>query len=143
MKCCPKLLGLLPPPIPAAVFYGTNLIDWLRLNCGSTKSCVMNNLNWGTVFSFGIWSLWLRRNGVLFRGERPNRNVREEVIAKATEFVYVGINGNRTQTRQKIWVHWHCPPLNWCKVNSDCSALGNPGHAGGGGLICNDKREWV
>ena len=48
-----------PPPIPAAVFYGTNLIDWLRLNCGSTKSCVVTNLNWGIVFSFGIWSLWL------------------------------------------------------------------------------------
>ena len=48
-----------PPPIPVAIFYGTNLIDWLRLNCGSTKSCVVTNLNWGIVFSFGIWSLWL------------------------------------------------------------------------------------
>ena len=77
----------LHPPILAAVFYGTNLIDWLRLNCVSTKSCVTTNLNWGIVFSFGIWSLWLRRNGVLFRGKSPNWNVREEVIAKAMEFV--------------------------------------------------------
>ncbi|KAL0013187.1 hypothetical protein SO802_000256 [Lithocarpus litseifolius] len=84
-----------PPPLSAAVFYETNLVDWLRLNCGSTMRYVAANLNWGIVFSFRIWSLWLRRNGVMFRGERPNRNVREEVISKATEFAYVGVNGKR------------------------------------------------
>ena len=60
------------------------------------KNYVAANLNWGIVFSFGIWTLWLRQNGVVFRGVRPNRNVREEVISKATEFAYVGINGKRT-----------------------------------------------
>ena len=85
-----------PPPFLAAVFYETQLVDWLRLNCGSMKNYVAANLNWGIVFSFGIWTLWLRQNGVVFRGVRPNRNVREEVISKATEFAYVGINGKRT-----------------------------------------------
>ena len=42
-----------------------------------------------------------------------------------------------------ICVSWSMPPLNWCKVNSDGSALGNPERAGGGGLIRNDKGEWI
>ena len=112
--CCAtrEFWNSIPPPLPAAVFYETHLVDWLRLNCGSTKKYVAANLNWGIVFSFGIWNLWLRRNGVVFRGERPNRNVREEVISKATEFVYVGINGKRARTRQLIHVRWCKPPLN-------------------------------
>ena len=32
---------------------------------------------------------------------------------------------------------------NWFKLNSDGSARGNPGLVGDGGLIYNEKREWV
>ncbi|KAF3952302.1 hypothetical protein CMV_022124 [Castanea mollissima] len=131
------------PPLPTTVFYETNLVDWLRLNCNSTKRYAVANLNWGTVFSFGIWSLWLRRNGVLFRGESPSCNLRKEVTSKATEFTYVGVNGKRTQTRQQISVRWCSLPLHWHKVNSDGSAFGNPGRAGGGDLIRHDKGEWI
>ena len=40
-------------------------------------------------------------------------------------------------------MRWCYPPLNWHKLNSDVSSLGNSGLAGGGGLIRNDKGEWV
>ena len=33
--------------------------------------------------------------------------------------------------------------MNWYKVNLDRSSLGNPGLVGGGGLIKNDKGEWI
>ncbi|KAK9988382.1 hypothetical protein SO802_028621 [Lithocarpus litseifolius] len=101
------------------------------------------NLSWGVVFSLGIWSLWLCWNGVTFKDERPNRNVREENISKATKFAYVGVNGKTNQSQQRICVCWSKPLLNWCKVNSDGSALGNLGRVGGGGLIRNDKGEWI
>lgn len=55
----------------------------------------------------------------------------------------MGINVKRVQTHQKIWVRWHSLPLNWCKVNLQGLNLGNPGRAGGGGLIRNDKGEWI
>ena len=55
----------------------------------------------------------------------------------------MGMNGKRAQTRQLIRDHWCRPPLNWCKVNSDGSALGQPRRAGGGGLIRNDKGDWI
>ena len=132
-----------PPPLSTTLFYGKNLIDWLRLNYCSMKRHSTINLNWGVVFSFGVWSPWLRRNGIMFRDERPNLNVRMETISKATEFAYVGVNGKMAQSRQRISVNWSKPPLNWCKVNLDSLSLGNPGQAGGGGLIRNDKEEWI
>ena len=33
--------------------------------------------------------------------------------------------------------------MNWFKLNSDGSLLGNPERAGGGGLIRNEKEEWI
>ncbi|KAK7857244.1 hypothetical protein CFP56_019206 [Quercus suber] len=52
-----------PLPFSVVVFYGINLIEWLKLNCYSKKRISALNLNWGVVFCFGIWSLWLRQNG--------------------------------------------------------------------------------
>lgn len=75
----------------------------------------------------------------MFRDEKPNQNVREETISKAIELAYVGVNGKRSQTQQKIRVRWCSLPLNWCKVNSDGFALGNPRRSGDGGLIHNNK----
>ena len=40
-------------------------------------------------------------------------------------------------------MRWLNPPSNWFKLNSDGSARGNPGLAGGGGLIRNEEGEWV
>ena len=79
----------------------------------------------------------------MFRDEKPNQNVREETISKAIELAYVGVNGKRSQTQQKTRVRWCSLPLNWCKVNSNGFALGNPRRAGGGGLIHNNKGEWI
>ena len=33
--------------------------------------------------------------------------------------------------------------MTWLKLNYDGSSLGNPGRSGGGGLIQNDKGEWI
>ena len=35
------------------------------------------------------------------------------------------------------------PPLNWVKLNSDGPSLGNPGQAGGGGLIRDSNGVWI
>ena len=64
-------------------------------------------------------------------------------MAKATEFLYLGINGKQIQTKQKIQVRWQCPPPNGFKLNTNRSSLGNPRLAGGGSLIRNKKGKWV
>ena len=40
-------------------------------------------------------------------------------------------------------MRWISPSINWYKLNSDGSSLGNSGLAGGGGLIRDDKGDWI
>ena len=40
-------------------------------------------------------------------------------------------------------IRWEKPEVGWFRLNSDGSALGNPGPAGSGGLIRNGEGEWV
>ena len=75
--------------------------------------------------------------------ELNHQDLKAETLAKATEFLYLGINGKQVRTKQKIQVRWLCPPPNWFKLNTDGTSLGNPGLAGGGGLIRNEKGDWV
>ena len=66
-----------------------------------------------------------------------------DVLAKASKFAYIGINAKQTSNRRQIAVSWCFPPPSWFKFNSDGSSLGNSGKAGGGGLIRNDKGDWL
>ena len=56
---------------------------------------------------------------------------------------YLGITEKHMKTRTRIQVRWLPPPINWLKLNSDGSSMGNPRLAGGGGLIRNEIGEWV
>nr|POE87207.1 putative ribonuclease h protein [Quercus suber] len=71
------------------------------------------------------------------------KDSKAEAVAKAAEFLHLGINGKQISAKTKIQVCWHQPPLSWFKLNTDGSSLGDPDLAGRGGLIRNDKGEWV
>ena len=130
-------------PIQRNLFYGTSLVSWLNLNCHSSKNSTISSIEWSILFPFALWTLWLHRNNIVF-GRAPNhQDLKAETLAKATEFLYIGINGKQIRTRQTIQVRWLCPPTNWFKLNTDESSLGNPGLASGGGLIRNEKGEWI
>ena len=118
-------------------------MDWLRLNCRRTKKSPCSGINWGVVFPFGIWSLWLHRNSVVFSKERTWVDLKKEVMAKAIEYAYLETNGRSSGLHTTIKVSWHRPPANWVKLNTNGSFIRNPGLAGGGGLIRNANKEWV
>ena len=42
-----------------------------------------------------------------------------------------------------ISVRWTKPSSGWHKLNTDGASLGNPGKAGGGGLIRNSQGNWI
>ena len=90
-------------------------------------------INWGVVFPFGIWGLWLHRNSVVFGKERTQIVLKKEVMAKAIEFSFLGANGRHGCHRTTIKISWQRPPENWV----------NLGLARGGGLIHNANGEWV
>ncbi|KAL3510972.1 hypothetical protein ACH5RR_030373 [Cinchona calisaya] len=43
----------------------------------------------------------------------------------------------------KQWQSWKPPPSNFIKLNTDGSALGNPGCAGTGGVFKNEDGDWL
>lgn len=45
--------------------------------------------------------------------------------------------------RVTIPIRWLKPPMNWLKLNTDGVSLGNPGKAGGGGVIRDSASRWV
>ena len=69
--------------------------------------------------------------------------MKAEVLSRAIGYAYIGINSKQARSQVKIQVRWSLPPLNWYKLNSDGSSLGNLGLAGGGGLIWDDKGDWI
>lgn len=40
-------------------------------------------------------------------------------------------------------IHWDKPEERWTKLNTDGSSLGNPGLAGGGGVIRDWTGRWI
>ena len=66
------------------------LFDWLKLNCSS--SCSYDDfLPWQTVFSFGIWNLWLCRNIFVFNSCSVIPDPVANTVAFASEMVCLRI----------------------------------------------------
>ena len=42
-----------------------------------------------------------------------------------------------------VRIRWEKPSPGWVRLNIDGSALGNPGRAGCGGIIRNDRGDWL
>nr|POE80558.1 putative ribonuclease h protein [Quercus suber] len=80
---------------------------------------------------------------VVFRDTAAQRPLKSDTIARATEFAFLGVNGKVKRSVVFVQLWWHPPPENWYKLNSDGSSLGNPGRAGGGGLIRDPNGDWV
>ena len=57
-------------------------------------------------------------------------------------FFVIGYDGN-SKARESIPVKWVPLTLSWVKLNTDDSSLGNPGQAGGGGVIRDHADHWI
>ena len=122
--------------------YGSSLVNWLRSNCNS-NACSHLGIFWDVMFPFAVWSIWLHRNKVVFGGNNPPKLNSYEVITKAAEFAFLGVNGKNVRVKTTVQVRWTSPPVQWVKLNSDGSSMGNPGRAGGGGIIRNAEGKWI
>ena len=68
----------------------------------------------------------------------PTKCIRDSV-----EIFSIGTNSRLNRTKAVIPVAWEKPPIGWLKLNSDGSALGNPGKVRGGGLIRDHQGNWI
>ena len=64
-------------------------------------------------------------------------------ISYASKFFYFIGSYSKVKNMISTPIKWVSPPLDWFKLNTDVSSLGNPGLAGGGGVIRNYVGDWV
>ncbi|WMV30198.1 hypothetical protein MTR67_023583 [Solanum verrucosum] len=102
---------------------------------------------------FICWSLWKNRCSNKYRGKQSNiARVKHLVILDTfkllhTVFPYIPwpLNWSRLCKLLETCIHdtkitvvqWLKPPENWVKLNTDGSALSNPGSMGAGGVLRN------
>ena len=66
-----------------------------------------------------------------------------ETCTQVAKFTFIGSYGKQRLLKHIIQFKWNRPAVGWFKLNTDGSSLGNPGCAGGGGIIRNADGEWV
>ena len=135
-----KLLGI---PSKHHDFFLLDLKEWMKVNCSSKSTLRHHHLPWKIVFPFGIWQLWNQRNSFLFSSGTVTRNIQDHCIKKSAEFFAIVGDKPNKNLRTNIQVKWTKPPVGWLKLNTDGFAVGNPGIAGGGGLIHNENGDWI
>ena len=64
-------------------------------------------------------------------------------IAFASELFCLVGKVPHVKVRVPTPIKWKPPDLGWAKLNTDGASLGNPGIAGGGGLIRDTNGNWV
>lgn len=124
-------------------FFASNLGDWMMTN--GKLDIALNKFSppWKIIFSFAVWNLWKNRNQAVFKRWPQNSNLVQDIINSAVEFFHCAVSTKHFQPRVTIQVRWERPDQGWMKINTDGSSLGNPGRAGGGGVIRDWTGRWI
>uniref|UniRef100_A0A2N9GG55 RNase H type-1 domain-containing protein n=1 Tax=Fagus sylvatica TaxID=28930 RepID=A0A2N9GG55_FAGSY len=82
-------------------------------------------------------------NQIIFKAKSILPNPAVCAVSHASEFFYLMDVKTNAKNRVLISVKWNPPPVNWAKLNTDGSVLGDPGLAGGGGVIRDSLGNWI
>ena len=93
------------------------------------------HIPWCTLFLYAVWCLWKNRNNVVFENSVPNPKLHKFCLGQAREFHFCVSKINQVSSKISILVKWNKPSIGWHKLNTDDASIGNPGKAGGGGVI--------
>ena len=130
-------------PVACLHSFSFPLVEWLAFNCSSPLPHNSSKVSWQTVFSFAVWNLWLRRNHFAFDSLHKLPDPVAQSLGFASEFFCLTGGEAIIKSFTIVPVKWHAPPLGWAKLNTDGSSFGNPGLAGGGGVIRDSSGSWL
>jgi ribonuclease HI len=96
----------------------------------------------GTGFIVAYYEILRNRNEEIFQNVRKATwESVNNIISYHSSMVHaLGPTNKRHVTRQ---VRWNPPPEDFIKINVDGSTFGNPGNAGFGGLLRNNRGNWI
>ena len=117
--------------------------EWLEASYKSHIKSRWMGIPWKILFPMGVWNLWLHRNNVTFRTSKMDRSCFKKSIKDGAEYFFVGLNVKMPKARALIAVGWEKPPMGGAKLNSDGSAIGSSGRAGGGSIIRDHNGHWL
>ena len=80
---------------------------------------------------------------MVFRTRRDDPNLAMRCIQSSAEYFSIGMKTKIHSSKIHVPVAWQKPPFGWAKLNTDGSALGNPGRAGGGDVIRDHSGHWI
>ncbi|KAL0005698.1 hypothetical protein SO802_013259 [Lithocarpus litseifolius] len=126
-----------------ANFFSQDFKAWLTSNASSKSSHIVKGVPWYSLFPFALWSIWKQRNQVVFNNRGVNLNLSNLIFVQAMEYVQCITQpkcNNRMAIRQ---VRWEKPSTGWVKLNTDGFVNASSGSAGGGGLIRDDRGNWI
>ena len=121
-----------------------SLQDWLRYNAKLDRAVLPHHVPWRSYFPFTCWKLWLARNERILKNQsRSQHRLLHSSVQAATEFHFLAGTISRTSSRIPQLIQWHPPPYPYFKLNTDGSALGNPGLAGAGRVLRDYRGRWI
>ena len=130
-------------PICMTETFNLPIGKWLEVNCKANIKYNRMGIPWKILFPMGVWHVWLHRNNFIFKTGKVDRSCFKKSIKDSVEFFFVGLNAKLPKAKSVVAVGWDKPPMGWAKLNSDRSALGNPGRTGGGGVIRDHDGKWL
>ena len=146
LRDCPwaKEIWSQSPRILPLSFFRLSLQDWLRSNATQNIVILPQQIPWSVYFPFTCWNIWLARNERTFKGQsRSQHSLIYSSMQATTEFYYLAGTARRAQVRLPWLIRWHVSPHPFIKLNTDGSALGNPGIAGAGGILRDHLGHWI
>lgn len=124
-------------------FFALDLENWMATNGKSKKPRDENQPPWKIIFSFAVCIIWKNRNQHVFNNKAQSPHIAKDIMSKSVEYfvcAYPKKGKPHTVIKQ---IHWDKPEERWMKLNTDGSSLGNPGLAGGGGVIRDWTGRWI
>ncbi|XP_074290582.1 uncharacterized protein LOC141617299 [Silene latifolia] len=121
------------------LFYTLPFQNWISKN--ASNALPLASHNWSMKFAITCWWIWRWRNNIVFGRAMDNPadpipflRHQFEVSRKALDpfSILIPIPGTVQKER---FIRWNAPPHGWLLLNTDGASKGNPGPAGGGGII--------
>ena len=124
-------------------FFSQGIREWLITNANLKSSQNTTGIPWNILFSFALWLIWKQRNQIVFASKRLNPHLFKIISTQASEFFLCAAQPARNKCVVVRQIRWEKPELGWLKLNTDASSNASLGSAAGGGLIRDERGNWV